>query len=416
MRAAASMVRVRGADQHQHVGLGDRRHTPDDLVPTFGVIAQFAHFAQHRDALAAGCRERRVAQRFQRPDHGIRRGVVGVGEKDRPVRRRQNFHPHRGRLPTGERLGDGGERDLEMPADRDREQGVLDIEASRRRHKNLGRSPRRRDGRAPAALVPCQVGRVDGRRQIIDAAGVGGFALEARAQRGSERVRRRVNGDAVGFRQKLEQLALGAGNLLLRAQQLDMRMSYVGDDADGRRADLAQPQNLPRAAHSHFQHHRRVCRCQSEDGVREADLVVVVRGAFQNAELRSQHGCDHLFGRCLADTARNPDDRSREAVAHKARHVAERVKRVQHDDLRQIRRGFIDGRRMLDHQGERARFFGGVGVLVPVVRLTAQGDEQRAGLQTARVGRNRRDRLLAADADHLRPVDQRSARHLDDVV
>jgi hypothetical protein len=122
------------------------------------------------------------------------------------------------------------------------------------------------DREAPPVFVPRDVVRDDigdsgdGTGPIPGARRDGAgdrFPTEKRPQALRERVVGRKHGDAVR-RQRPEQLALGVGDRLARAEQLDVRQPDAGDHAHGRAGDLGEPGDLAGAAHAHFQHDRLV--------------------------------------------------------------------------------------------------------------------------------------------------------------
>ena len=107
----------------------------------------------------------------------------------------------------------------------------------------------------------------------------------------------------------VEEFELRGKDALPAAEVLDVRDADVGDDADVRQSRLRKLGDLAFMVHAQFEDQGRMFRFETEQDLREADLVVPVFIGLVRMELRVQDTPDHLFGRRLPHTSGERDDR-----------------------------------------------------------------------------------------------------------
>ena len=137
-----------------------------------------------------------------------------------------------------------------------------------------------------------------------------------------ERIVAVEDGDAA-LGQRGDELRLGAGDVLLRAEQLGMRRPDVREHADARPHERAELLELTETAHAHLDDERLGCRRRIENRRRDAELVVLVRLRRYRLELSRQHVGDHVLRRGLATRAADADDGGGKRRAHIGRQRAE---------------------------------------------------------------------------------------------
>jgi hypothetical protein len=138
-------------------------------------------------------------------------------------------------------------------------------------------------------------------------------------------------------RQRFDDRALLAGDLLLRAEVSQVCLSDCGDDPDARRGDLAQLTDLAKAISTHLQHEEFMVRLQPAQGDRHAQSAVEVGRILKDAPAPAQDGRQGRAGAGLADAAGDGDD-GQGAPAHGLARVArERLVRVGHADQQPAR-------------------------------------------------------------------------------
>ncbi len=138
-------------------------------------------------------------------------------------------------------------------------------------------------------------------------------------------------------------------------------------------------------------HRRAVAQSQSQQGQRQAYIVVEVslgRERARLAEMRAQDRRDHLLDRRLAVGAGDRDERNVKASAPMRSESPERKARVVHHDERQFLIRSLRPRVVRDHRRGGAAFFRGLDEPAPIEALAAQGDEQRTASERAAVGRH----------------------------
>ena len=221
----------------------------------------------------------------------------------------------------------------------------------------------------------------------------------------------RVHGDGRVARHAGEELALRRRHAVDGSEAFEMGGSDVGDHADIRRRDLGETRDLAEGVHPHLEHRDRLVAGQAQQGEGQADQVVLVavraedRGARRRETSLAADGGHHFLGRRLSVAAGDPDHAQGVAAARGRRQVAERTQPIG-DDQGAAR---IDaGRNPLHQSGARSGAQGVRDEAVGVVMLAAQGDEERAGPDAARIDAHRVEELVAR---RLRAGDGSGGRH-----
>ncbi len=361
----------------------------DLVVQLAGRRADLAHVAHDEDA-AAGQRGEHIDRRA----HRIRIGVVAVVDHRRAavapfalqasidaVEVFEAAHDRRERHVGGQAGCRGGER-------------VACVVLAGHRQLQF-RGAERGDQLEPAAetvRMPAAM-HVRGRREAEghDA---------ALAVHGAPEIGMRIVGiddrDAL-VGQAGEDLALGAGHRVDRAETREVRALGVIDEGDRGAGETGQIVDLARAVHAHLDDRRMVRRMQLEQRQRHADVVVEVARCRQHrmlAEIRAQDGGAHLLDGGLAIAAGDADQRDVEARAPVGGELAEGQPRVGDADQRQTRmRGGPGG---VDERTAGALRQGLCDVVVAVEALAPERDEQHAGDDGARIGADAGELHVAA--------------------
>ena len=100
-------------------------------------------------------------------------------------------------------------------------------------------------------------------------------------------------------------LALGARDLLDRAQLLEVSRRGVREHADRRLGHRGEIPDLAPRARAHLDHERLVIRAEARQRERDADVVVQVPDVLVHAPRGGEHGGDHLLRRRLPVRARD---------------------------------------------------------------------------------------------------------------
>ena len=111
----------------------------------------------------------------------------------------------------------------------------------------------------------------------------------------------RHDGDRAGL--ELEDLGLGGGDRLDGSHQLEVHRADRRDHADVGRGDVGQVGDLAGAAHPELADDRLGAALDPAQRERDADLVVVVRGARDRPHARAQKRGEDVLGRRLARRA-----------------------------------------------------------------------------------------------------------------
>ena len=222
------------------------------LVLGGGRRAELEHLAEHGPG-PPPARHRR--QRRQRGPHRVGVGVVGVVDDGDPVGALDHLHPPPAARHGGaQRGGQSGRGGPQLERDGGGGQRVGDVVLAVQRQGDLGRLP------VAGAQQEASAGR---RRRAGPARPVrrrprrGRTAPPARTSaghRGDQRVVGVEHGDSPGGRvgQRRDQLALGPGDRLRRAELADVRGADVEHHADLRRRDPAQLGDVADPAGAHL--------------------------------------------------------------------------------------------------------------------------------------------------------------------
>ena len=175
-----------------------------------------------------------------------------------------------------------------------------------------------------------------------------------------------------------DDLGLGGGDLLDRADELEVDRGDVGDHGDVGFDDGGELGDLAATAHGELADEHLGGRLELEHGERHADLVVVVAARGHHPRDRREKGREDVLGRGLADAAGDGHDGGRRAAPHGGREGGEGAPAVVDHDPR---RAGPHGRRraLLDDGGDRAGAERDAGEIAAVERLAAQRHEQVAG-------------------------------------
>ena len=121
-----------------------------------------------------------------------------------------------------------------------------------------------------------------------------------------------------------DDLGLGAGDVLARAEEPDMRGADLGDDAVGRLGDARERLDLPRAVHAHLEHEHLRVGGRRENGERQADEAVEVALGGVHAVGRGEQVAQDLLRGGLAHRSCDAHDRAAHARAVTLREALEK--------------------------------------------------------------------------------------------
>ena len=227
---------------------------------------------------------------------------------------------------AGEAVGDVGQRHAQLDADRRGRQRIQQVavagQAQRETHVT-GRSGDVGMRAADAAIVHRRGPHVGARRQAErhDPAG----------ERRRPRHHQRVVGVADQQRVRaglLEDLGLGIGNRVARAEVADVGVADVGPHPHVGLGDVHQHPDLAGVVHAQF-HHRDVgCGAQLDERDRQAQVVVQVAAVLDHAVSRAEHGGDGVLGGGLAGAAGDRHDAGPRGAPHRPGQVLQRLQRV----------------------------------------------------------------------------------------
>ncbi|MNS26226.1 hypothetical protein D3C72_581430 [compost metagenome] len=162
-------------------------------------------------------------------------------------------------------------------------------------------------------------------------------------------------------------------------------------------------------------HHRKlVLRLEAQQGERHPHFIVEVAGGGQHLPLTAQDGGRHLLHRGLATAAGDGQHFRIDALAHQLAEATQSLEGIGHHQL-----GDGQGQLALHQQGRGPCLNGLVAKIVGVETLATQRDEQRPLAQSAGVGTDCRDLVIAADQtgiEHLRQVGKPEGHHLNDSI
>ena len=118
-----------------------------------------------------------------------------------------------------------------------------------------------------------------------------------------------------GFRECLNEFTLRRGNALNSPYTLGVRLAHCGHDTDLRLSDLAQRTDLTKASHPHLEHQHLGVIGGVENRNRQALFIVKAALVRRCPKVGAAGGCDEVLCRGLTDTAGDPDDSCRRAIA-----------------------------------------------------------------------------------------------------
>ncbi len=367
-------------DEHVDAALGGVR--ADLRVEARLVGPELEHVAEHRHA-PGGCGRGEIVEGGA---HRHRVGVVAVVDDEHPPgqldalaaqRAQAHVQASRGLHADGARRGQRGQRvgPHVLRGERQLEPGgkLGDVAAGPERH----------------------------RVQVVAPVG-----LEQRLTGGQHRGRARPQ---IG-----DQLRLGGGDRLQRAEQLEVDRPDVDDDADVGLGDRRQLGDLADAAHRHLEHEHLAAGRRGEDRQRQADLrVEVLLGRGDRATL-GDHRREQVLRRGLAGRAGDRDDLGAERTAPRAREGLQPGERIlaREQHARLLAHAAAGGvlRRHEHAPGAGGQRRGGEATAVDV--LAAQADEEIAGADVARVDRHagRAGRPVRGQRRGAREMDARGPR------
>ncbi|MNB94719.1 hypothetical protein D3C75_418770 [compost metagenome] len=155
-------------------------------------------------------------------------------------------------------------------------------------------------------------------------------------------------------------------------------------------------------------------RLEAQQGERHPHFIVEVAGGGQHLPLTAQDGGRHLLDRGLATTAGDGQHFRVDALAHQLAEATQSLEGIGHHQLRNGQRQLA-----LHQQGRGPCLNGLVAKIVGVETLATQRDEQRPLAQSAGVGTDCRDLVIAADQtgiEHLRQVGKPEGHHVNDSI
>ena len=338
--------------------------------------------------------------------HRVGVGVVGVVDDGDPVRALVDLHPPpAGRVGVRQRLRDRVEVETALERGGDDGERVADVVRAGEPQRDLRRPGRRLDGERRAAEgVQADVDGADVRvHRGPDGDHAGAGAGPHLRDLGVVRVE---DGEPVRA-QRLDELALGLRDRLLRAELADVGDADVEDDGDVRWRDGREVGEVSDPARAHLRHEEPGGRRDAAHGERHADLAVERVDRRDGLTRGAEDLGEQVLGRRLAGGAGHGDDREGgRPVDDPASQPPERGLDVVDDDAGQV----------VDHpagqRGDGASVAGRADVGVPVGVLADPRDVQRAGARRAGV---RDDRAVDEDVAGRARGMQRPAREHGDV-
>ncbi len=114
----------------------------------------------------------------------------------------------------------------------------------------------------------------------------------------------------------LDQLRLGAGDVLERSEELEVHRPDARDHSDVGPGDRAKLGDLPEPAHPHLQDDHLCVGFDPAQRQRQADLVVLTPFSHHGRSVRATERAENVFRRRLPDRARDCDNASRGTLAY----------------------------------------------------------------------------------------------------
>ncbi len=268
---------------------------PQLIVKLATGLAHFTHIADHHDAAP-----RHHGQHIHRGLHRIGIGVVGIVKDEGAVLPLLLLQAAFNAGITGKRCGDGGEWHPGcQPHGRGRQRVPGVVQAG-----NM-------QGHADAALRSAQIQQAAQRtglyrgtdiRRRIEAETQMHDTLRHVTPDRETGVIQIKHGNAIR-RQSFEDFTLGAGNCLHRAKPLQMGTLGVVHNRHGGRGDACEIGNLAGVIHAHLDHCGAMRGTQTQQGQRQADVVVEIALGGQHgigAEMCRKNRGAHFLDRSLA--------------------------------------------------------------------------------------------------------------------
>ena len=187
--------------------------------------------------------------------------------------------------------------------------------------------------------------------------------------------------------QVVEQFPLAAPDPFRAAEALEMGASDVGQDAVVGFGDRGQTGDLAAGAGSHLDDPEFGVGSHGEQRERHADVVVEVAPGGVEGEAAAENAARELLGRGLAVAACDGEDRDAQRAAVGAGQLLQGAERIIDDEHPCIR---ARCRRVVGDGPCGPLGKGLVHEAVAVERGAAQREEDRPGLDAARVGRDAR--------------------------
>jgi hypothetical protein len=342
------------------------------------LVAHLAHIAQHQQA-----RRGQFGQHLDGGVHGVRVGVVAVvhhGDGALAATHTQRTRTALDRRERAQAARDGVQWHARRQCTGCGGLGVGHVVAARNVQRTVQRPLRRGQDDLPGAALPlglcaAHIGlrttkgdAAPPRRQVLPQRGVG--------------IARRKHGHAV-FGQRGQHRAVFFGHGLHGVHEFQVLALRVVHQGHGGLGNACQQGDLAGVVHAQLDHAHAVRGVQAQQGLRYADGVVEVaaRGKRGILRVRLQDGGNHLCDRGLAIAAGDRDQGQVELRTPRSSQVAQGLQAVGHFDARQP-----GGLQAALGQGGHSAAGAGLGQkVVGVKALTAQGHEQIARLQGARV-------------------------------
>ena len=137
------------------------------------------------------------------------------------------------------------------------------------------------------------------------------------------------DGDAL-VGQARDQVALLVRDLFPASQELNMRGTDIGDDANVGSRNCGESCNFAPMVHAQFDHRLEVFLLSGEQGQRQAEFVVQVSVILQTGAGNREDAVNQFFGGCFSVAPGDCDDGSGEAVPVAFGQGTERLSRIGH--------------------------------------------------------------------------------------
>ena len=259
--------------------------------------------------------------------------------------------------------------------------------AAQNRHEQLKTVAETADDKAHTIVKLLNVGRKHVAGVVLDAVIIF-FMSAVGAHVPKKRLVAVEHADSI-FRHTPENFELGLQDALTGAKMFDMHGADVGDNSDIGLCDRSQAGHFSEVVHAQLQNSRFSIVRHIEDGHGQTDVVVVVALGASGAVGTLQHTGGHFLGRRFADAAGNADDGHTHPFAAGCGKIAVGLDGIGYKNGR-------DGRldRSLHKRGTCAKTGRHADKVMAVGLLTLDGDEEVAGLYSARIDLDAGDHAL----------------------